>query len=93
MSDTSGAAGAVTIDASELEDSTAGTAVSFAQAQQGQDAEFTVDGVSTTSSSNTVTDAIPGVTMQLLSAPTDGEQVQVEITNNNSDVESAVTRS
>ena len=29
--------------------------------------------------------------MQLLSAPTDGEQVQVEITNNNSDVESAVS--
>jgi flagellar hook-associated protein 2 len=91
VSDTSGAAGAVTIDSSQLEDATTSKAVSIGQAQQGQDAELTVDGVSTTSSSNTVTDAIPGVTMQLLSAPSDGEQVQVEITNNNSDVESAVS--
>jgi flagellar hook-associated protein 2 len=91
VSDTSGAAGAVTIDSSQLEDATASTAVSIGQVQQGQDAQVTVDGISTTSSSNTVTDAIPGVTMQLLSAPTSGEQVQVEITNNNSDVESAVS--
>lgn len=90
VSDTSGAAGAVTIDSSELEDATASTAVNISQAQKGQDAQLTVDGVSTTSATNTVTDAIPGVTMQLLSAPTTGEQVQVEITNNNSDVESAV---
>ncbi len=90
VSDTSGAGGAVTIDSSQLQDATASTAVSISQAQQGQDAQITVDGIKTTSASNTVTDAIPGVTMQLLSAPTSGEQVQVEITNNNSDVESAV---
>jgi flagellar hook-associated protein 2 len=90
VSDTSGAAGAVTIDSSQLQDGTGGTAVSIGQVQKGQDAQVTVDGISTTSASNTVTDAIPGVTMQLLSAPASGEQVQVEITNNNSDVESAV---
>ncbi len=66
-------------------------AVSIIQAQQGQDAGFSVDGVSMTSSSNTVTTAIPGVTMQLLSAPA-GNSVQVEITNNNSQVESDISR-
>ena len=91
VSDMSGAAGAVTIDSNQLEDATASKAVSIGNVQQGQDAQLTVDGISTTSASNTVTDAIPGVTMQLLSAPTSGEQVQVEITNNNSDVESAVS--
>jgi flagellar hook-associated protein 2 len=91
VSDTSGGAGAVKIDGSGLTDSTAGvTGYSFGQVQKGQDAQFSVDGISTTSASNTVTDALPGVTMQLLSAaPT--ESVQVEITNNNSDVESAVS--
>ncbi len=91
VSDTSGAAGAVTIDGSQLTDSTSGvTGFSFGQAQQGQDAAFSIDGINTTSASNTVTDAIPGVTMQLLSAAP-SESVQVEITNNNSDVESAVS--
>jgi len=91
VSDTSGAAGAVAIDGSQLTDSTSDvTGFTFGQVQQGQDAEFSVDGINTSSASNTVTDAIPGVTMQLLSAaPT--ESVQVEITNNNSDVESAVS--
>ncbi len=90
LSDTSGAAGAVTIDSSQLEDSKTGDPVTIAQAQEGQDAKFSVDGVSMTSASNTVSTAIPGVTMQLLSAvPT--ETVQVEITNDNTDVESAVS--
>jgi len=54
------------------------------------DAALTVDGVSITSASNTVTNAIPGVTFQLLSAPTTPTPVQVEITNNNTAVETAV---
>ena len=92
VSDTSGAGGAVTIDGSQLTDSTTGiTGFGFTAVQPGKDAQFSVDGVQTTSSSNTVTDAIPGVTMQLLSVPSDSESVQVEITNNNSDVESAVS--
>jgi len=89
LSDTSGASGAVTIDSSQLTDSTTGGAVSFSQAQQGQDAQFSVDGVNMTSSSNTVTTAIPDVTVQLLDAAPD-ESVQVEIATDNSDVESAV---
>ncbi len=91
VSDTSGLAGSVTIDGSQLTDATTGvTGFSFGEMQEGQDAQFSVDGIQTTSSSNTVTTAIPGVTMQLLSAaPT--ETVQVEITNDNTDVESAVS--
>ncbi|HEX4007690.1 MAG TPA: flagellar filament capping protein FliD [Acidobacteriaceae bacterium] len=91
MSQTSGAGGAVTIDGSALADTTAATTgTAFSQAQKGQDAGLSVDGVSTTSASNTVTTAIPGVTMQLLSAAP-SESVQVEITTNNSQVESAVS--
>jgi len=89
VSDTSGGAGAVTIDSTGLTDTTASKAVAITQAQKGQNAQLSVDGISMTSASNTVTTAIPGVTMQLLdqsSAP-----VQVEITNNNSNVESAVS--
>lgn len=52
-----------------------------------QDATLTVDGISVDSSSNTLTTAIPGVTFQLLSKST--TPIQVEITNDNTDVESA----
>jgi len=90
MSDTSGAGGTVTLD-SALEDTTSGaTGLSFSQVQQGLDAQLSVDGISSSSPSNTVTTAIPGVTMQLLSAAPD-ESVQLEITTDNGDVESAVT--
>lgn len=87
VSTTSGAGGGVSIDASQMSDSASG-AVTFTPVQQGKDAAFTVDGVSTTSSSNTVSTAIPGVTMQLLD--TSSAPVQVEITNNNSDIQTAV---
>ena len=89
VSNTSGAAGGITASSS-LQDETTSSAVNFTVGQSGQDAALTVDGVSVTSSSNTVTNAIQGVTIQLLSAaPT--TDVQVEITNNNSDVESALS--
>jgi flagellar hook-associated protein 2 len=41
-------------------------------AKEGKDAEFKVDGVTGTSSSNTVTDAIPGVTLTLGGVTPDG---------------------
>lgn len=88
VSSTSGSSGNITVGGS-LTDSTSGSAVSFTQAQAGADAQLTVDGIAVTSPSNTVTNAIPGVTFQLLSAAP-GTAVQVEVTNNNSDVESAV---
>lgn len=89
VSNTSGAAGQITVGGS-LTDSTTGSAVSFTQGQSGQDASLTVDGVPVTSASNTITGAIPGVTFQLVSAAPD-TAVQVEITNDNSSVESAVS--
>lgn len=88
VSNTSGAAGNLMISAS-LNDTTSGSAVNFTQGQAGADAQFTIDGISATSSSNTVAAVIPGVTFQLLSAAP-GTSVQVEITNNNTDVQSAV---
>lgn len=52
-----------------------------------KNAILTVDGISINSSSNTVSTAIPGVTFQLLSNAT--TPVQVQITNDNTDVETA----
>jgi flagellar hook-associated protein 2 len=88
VSQTSGTGGNLTIGGT-LTDSTTGSTVSFTQKQPGQDADLTVDGVDVTSSSNTVTNAIQGVTLQLLNA-NQNENVQVVIANDNSSVESAV---
>lgn len=87
VSNTSGAAGQITISSS-LTDSTTSTAINFHTGQTGQDASMTVDGVAVTSASNTVTNAIPGVTFQLLSA-SPSTPVQIEITNDDSAVASA----
>jgi flagellar hook-associated protein 2 len=87
VSKTSGSGGNISISTSNLTDGGAG--ISFSQTQSGADAQLTVDGVSITSASNTVTAAIQGVTFQLLSA-NPAETVQVEITNSNSAVESAL---
>jgi len=88
VSSTSGSSGNITVGGS-LQGAAAG-AISFTQGQAGQDAQLTVDGVPVTSASNTVTNAIQGVTIQLLSAAPSTD-VQVEITNDNSDVETAVS--
>jgi flagellar hook-associated protein 2 len=94
VSGTSGAAGQLTI-ASSLSGASSGN-ISFpsSSGQVGQDAVLTVDGVKITSPSNTVTNAIPGVTFQLLSAPTDGSKpipVQVEVTDNTTDIGTAMS--
>jgi flagellar hook-associated protein 2 len=88
VSDTSGAAGALTI-ASTLQDSTSSTAIGFTQAQAGANASITVDGLTSHPASNTVTGAIPGVTFQLLAAAP-AENVQIEVTNDNTAIETAV---
>jgi flagellar hook-associated protein 2 len=88
-SNSSGAVGGFTIASTLTDATTPATTIGFTQAQPGSDASFTVDGISETSSSNTVSNAIPGVTFQLLaSAPS--SPVQIEITNNNSSVETTV---
>lgn len=87
VSNTSGAAGSITLT-SNLTDSTTSTAIAFNQGQNGANAALTVDGLSISSASNTVTGAIPGVTFQLLSSP--GTSVQIQVTNDNSAIESAI---
>ena len=91
ISQTSGAAGQITIDSSALNDATTGAAVSLVAGQPAQDAIFTVDGIQTTSAGNTVTGAIPGVTVQLLGTSTSANPVQVEIDNDTSSVTGAVS--
>jgi len=87
VSSTSGAPGQVDLSASSLNDS--GQAIGFTT-QAGQDGSITVDGAPLTVSSNTVTNAIPGVTFQLLAQSTGTSPVQIQITNDNTDVETAV---
>ena len=101
VSGTGGVAGQLTVS-STLQDTTedvpgsspSSAALALSTIQNGFDASLTVDGVNVTSGSNTVSDAIPGVTFQLLapSPVTSGtaETVQVVITNDTSDVSSAL---
>jgi flagellar hook-associated protein 2 len=86
VSGTSGAAGQLAISSS-LSGASSGS-ITFQTGQPGLDAKLTVDGVSITSSSNTVTNAIPGVTFQLLAAST--APVQVQITNDTADIGTAM---
>jgi flagellar hook-associated protein 2 len=106
VSQTSGSAGQITIanstnnpgSPSTLADSTTpdvNPSLGLATIQKGLDANITVDGVSLTSASNVVTNAIPGVTFQLLSTGTPNsdstsENVQVIIANDTSTIESAI---
>ena len=106
MSKTGGSAGQITIanatnnsgSPTTLADSTtadANTGLGLATIQSGVDANFTVDGVALTSASNTVTNAIPGVTFQLLSTGSSSssgspESVQVVIDNDTTSIESAI---
>jgi flagellar hook-associated protein 2 len=91
-SQTAGSAGTLTVTSSVADLS---THLGYASTVTGADAQLTVDGVDLTSSSNTVTNLIPGLTFQLLapSATESGgglEQVQVVIGNNTTAVESTI---
>lgn len=57
--------------------------------QQGKDASFTVDGVAMTSESNTVTTAIPGVTLSLAGADP-STSITVNVDNDAASIESKV---
>ena len=89
ISQTGGAAGQVTIDSTSLDDDTTSTSLSLSSAQNGQDAQLTVDGIQIVSGSNTISNAISGVTMQFLG--TSSAPVQVEIDNDTSSVISALS--
>ncbi len=87
VSGTSGSAGQLTVT-SALSDATTGVNLANNTGTTGADASLNVDGIALTSASNTVSTAIPGVTFQLLAADV-GSPVQVEITNNNTAIETA----
>jgi flagellar hook-associated protein 2 len=59
------------------------------EGQEGKDASLTVDGISITKSSNTVTDVIEGVTLNLLDAD-DTETITVTVSNDTTGVISAI---
>jgi len=90
-SGTSGTAGTLAVNSALVDTTT--SALGYTSSVPGADATLWVDGVETTSASNTVANAISGVTFQLLAPSTkesDGslEQVQVVIANDNAGVES-----
>ena len=88
-SGTAGSAGTLTVNSS-LTDSSSST-LAYTAAVTGADANLTIDGRSNIlSSSNTVSNLIPGLTFQLLSASS--TPVQVVIGNDNGGVESAVNQ-
>jgi len=90
VSNNSGQAGNFTISGTLTDTSDGNKTINVNNVgQTGSDASLTVDNIPVTSSSNTVTSAIQGVTFQLLA--TSASPVQVEITNDNSTVESAVS--
>lgn len=106
VSKSDGSAGQITIanstnnptNPTTLADTTtpdANAGLGLATIQNGIDATLTVDGVTVTSASNTVTNAIPGVTFQVLSTGTSGSgstppSVQVVIDNDTSSIETAI---
>lgn len=89
VSATSGVAGQISLTSS-LTDATTAVALNLQQGQQGKDASLNVDGLDITTSSNTVSGVIPGVTFQLL-APSSSSAVQVQITNDNTTIEQAMS--
>lgn len=90
VSKTSGAAGQITLTPTLTDTTNANAAIQFSPGQTGVDAVLNVDGLNTTSASNTVTTVIPGVTFQLLAAAP-STPIQVQITNDNSSVMNAFT--
>ncbi|MGA3011212.1 MAG: flagellar filament capping protein FliD [Terracidiphilus sp.] len=101
VSGTSGANGDITVSANSIADTTTSSGtLAYTPTVTGADAQLTVDGVSLTSASNTVTNLIPGITLQLLapspsettSTGTSLQQIQVVIANDNTDVESTVNQ-
>jgi flagellar hook-associated protein 2 len=65
------------------------TGYGFTQAATGSDASLTVDGISISSATNTVTGVIPGVTLNLLSADP-GVQVSLGVAPDTSQIESTL---
>ena len=83
VADSSGASSNFTITSSGSSD------YGFTQAVTGANASLTVDGISISSASNTVTGVIPDVTLHLLGADP-GKDVSLDISPDTSSIESAI---
>lgn len=59
--------------------------------QAAQDAKVTIDGVAVTSSTNEVSDAISGVTLNLTKPTTSGDSYTLDISNDKSSIQSSVS--
>jgi flagellar hook-associated protein 2 len=84
VSNTTGSAGAFTVSSS-------GGSFGFTQAQAGSNASLTVNGISISSASNTVTGVIPGVTLTLQSA-SPGTQVSLTVAPDTSQASTAINQ-
>lgn len=67
----------------------AGSGKNLTESQAAQDAQLTVDGIAVTKSSNTLTDVIQGVTLNLLKETTVGTPLTVTVSRSNSAVTTA----
>src|SRR3984885_9629675 len=68
-----------------------GNAANYTQEAAAQDAAFSIAGVNYTSPSNTVTDALNGVTLNLLAPTTAGSTATLSVSNDISTIESNIT--
>jgi flagellar hook-associated protein 2 len=85
VSNTSGSAGSFAVSSS-------GGSFGFTAGATGSDASLTVNGIPITSASNTVTGAIPGVTLNLLSASPSGAQASISLAPDTSAVSTAINQ-
>jgi flagellar hook-associated protein 2 len=84
VSNTTGSAGAFTVSSS-------GGGFGFTQAQAGSNASLTVNGISISSTSNTVAGVIPGVTLTLQNA-NPGTQVSLNVAPDTSEASTAINQ-
>jgi flagellar hook-associated protein 2 len=90
VSGTSGASGSLSVTSAVYDGS---TALSYnSNLATGANASLSVNGVTYSVASNSVSTVIPGVTFQLLGKSSSGSEVQVVIANDNSGVESTVNQ-
>jgi len=68
-----------------------GGGLGFSEIQQGKNASFSVDGLTLASAGNTVTGAIPGMTLNLLSA-SPGTEVSLNVSPDSSQASSAINQ-
>lgn len=85
VSNTSGSGGEFSVTTS------APTSFGFTEAVQGNNASLTVNGISISSASNTVTGVVPGLTLNLLSA-NPGTQVTIAVSPDTPQVSSAISQ-